>query len=257
MRLKAKQIIGLDSLNYIPKSGNTSTTIANSLYATTISGGTLYGDGSNLTGINDFYVTGGTFSGTTLTLDRQNGSVVITGFTSTSVDTYVTGFTYSNNNITLLQNQNQTPLNVNISTMTGLTVNGNTNINYLTLTDSTVSYTSLNQTNGTIFFAPKGAGTVDMSTARITSLANPVDTYDGANKFYVDYTVKSASLALSISVPIGYTDNQICLNYLTKVFPPAEHENLTNARVVVTQGGSDTIRLYTLSSGNWTGGSLL
>jgi hypothetical protein len=93
MRLKAKQILGLDTLNYIPKSGNTSTTIANSLYATTISGGTLYGDGSNLTGINDFYVTGGTFSGTTLTLDRQNGSVVITGFTSSSGGGTFTGGT--------------------------------------------------------------------------------------------------------------------------------------------------------------------
>jgi hypothetical protein len=168
------------------------------------------------------------------------------------------GKSYKINNFDVLNYTTLGSSVVNIlGNLTGLTVNGNTNINYLTLTDSTVSYTSLNQTNGTIFFAPKGAGTVDMSTSRITSLANPVDTYDGANKFYVDYTVKSASLALSISVPIGYTDNQICLNYLTKVFPPAEHENLTNARVVVTQGGSDTIRLYTLSSGNWTGGSLL
>ena len=50
----------------------------------------------------DYYVTGGTYNSitNTLTLDRQNGSVVITGFTSgtsggTGVDTYVTGFTYN------------------------------------------------------------------------------------------------------------------------------------------------------------------
>ena len=49
-----------------------------------VSATTYYGDGSNLTGLasNDFYVTGGTYVGTTLTLERQNGSVVITGFTS-------------------------------------------------------------------------------------------------------------------------------------------------------------------------------
>ena len=35
-----------------------------------------------LTGVNDFYVTGGTYSGGTLTLNRQNGSVTITGFTT-------------------------------------------------------------------------------------------------------------------------------------------------------------------------------
>lgn len=89
-----------------------------------ISATTFYGNGQYLTGINDYYVTGGTFSGTTLTLNRQNGLVTITGFTSTSVDTYTTGFTYSNNNLTINQNQGQSPLNVNIGTMTGLTVNG-------------------------------------------------------------------------------------------------------------------------------------
>jgi len=52
----------------------------------------------------DNFVTGGTFnSGTnTLTLDRQNGSVSITGFTSSSSgDNYVTGGTYSSGTLTL------------------------------------------------------------------------------------------------------------------------------------------------------------
>jgi len=50
-----------------------------------ISATTYFGDGSNLTGISseDNFVTGGTFSSETLTLNRQNGSVTITGFTST------------------------------------------------------------------------------------------------------------------------------------------------------------------------------
>lgn len=91
-----------------------------------ISATTYYGDGSNLTGLvtNDFYVTGGTFVGDTLTLDRQNGSVVITGFTFSSLDTYVTGFTYSNNNLTINQNGGQPDLIVNIDVMSGLTING-------------------------------------------------------------------------------------------------------------------------------------
>ncbi|MCH9716759.1 MAG: hypothetical protein K0U52_06700, partial [Gammaproteobacteria bacterium] len=50
-----------------------------------LSATTYFGDGSNLTGISseDNFVTGGTFSSETLTLNRQNGSVTITGFTST------------------------------------------------------------------------------------------------------------------------------------------------------------------------------
>ncbi len=35
-----------------------------------------------LNGVNDYYVTGGTYSGGTLVLDRQDGSVTITGFTT-------------------------------------------------------------------------------------------------------------------------------------------------------------------------------
>ena len=40
-----------------------------------------------LTGVNDYYVTGGTYSGGTLTLNRQNGSVTINGFTTGNTGT--------------------------------------------------------------------------------------------------------------------------------------------------------------------------
>jgi hypothetical protein len=53
----------------------------------------------NITGFTDFFVTGGTFSSNILTLDRQNGSVTITGFTSS--DNFVTGGTYSSGTLTL------------------------------------------------------------------------------------------------------------------------------------------------------------
>lgn len=96
--------------------------------AITVSATTYYGDGSLLTGIvtDNFYVTGGTFNEGTLTLDRQDASVAITGFTSK--DTFVTGFTYSNNTIDILQNENVTPLSITINSMTGLTIDGNLNV---------------------------------------------------------------------------------------------------------------------------------
>jgi hypothetical protein len=43
--------------------------------------------------------------------------------------TYVSGFTYTNNNFTIYQNQNRPPLVANISTMTGLTINGDFYLN--------------------------------------------------------------------------------------------------------------------------------
>ena len=48
-----------------------------------ISATTYYGDGSNLSGIPDYYVTGGTYSNGSLTLNRQNGIVTVTGFSTT------------------------------------------------------------------------------------------------------------------------------------------------------------------------------
>ena len=76
--------IGWDKLSV---SGGT--LYGNLLVNGSVSATTFYGDGSYLTNISttDYYVTGGTFSGTTLILYRQNGEVVITGFTSSGTFT--------------------------------------------------------------------------------------------------------------------------------------------------------------------------
>jgi len=71
----------------ISRTGDTMTglLVSPSFSATTYSGGTYFGDGSNLTGINDFYVTGGTYvqSASTITLTRNdNVDIQITGITS-------------------------------------------------------------------------------------------------------------------------------------------------------------------------------
>jgi len=96
-----------------------------SISASTISGTTYYGDGSNLTGISseDNFVTGGTFTTNTLTLNRQNGSVTITGFTS-DTNTTVTGFTYDNANTFTIGNSDGSNYSASINSVTGLTVNG-------------------------------------------------------------------------------------------------------------------------------------
>lgn len=61
-----------------------------------------------------------------LVRNSTTGNVEYRDITSISTgDTFVTGFTYSSNNLTITRNQGQTPLTVNISTMTGLTIAGN------------------------------------------------------------------------------------------------------------------------------------
>lgn len=75
-------------------------------------------------------LTGKFLSGTT------NGFVLADISTIVGVDTYVTGFTYNDNNVlTIKQNQGQADLTATINTMSGLTVNG-------TLIATTVSATT-------------------------------------------------------------------------------------------------------------------
>ena len=111
----------------------------NVLSATTISATTYFGDGSNLTGIStdDNYVTGGTFNTNTLTLNRQNGSVTITGFTSDS-NTFVTGYTYNDANTFTISNNDGSNYSALINVMTGLTINGESTGTTLTVNGQSV-----------------------------------------------------------------------------------------------------------------------
>lgn len=90
-------------------------TVNGVLSATTISGGTLYGDGSNLTGIS-------------------------------TQDTFVTGFTYQDNTFVISDNTDST-YNANFNSVTGLTINGNLNVTGETilnvLTANTMSGTTI------------------------------------------------------------------------------------------------------------------
>lgn len=90
-----------------------------------------------LNGVNDYYVTGGTYSGGTLVLDRQDGSVTITGFTTGDTNTFLTAATYNDltNTITLTDNVG-TNFDIYINSVSGLTVNG-------VLSATTISATTL------------------------------------------------------------------------------------------------------------------
>ena len=106
-------------------SGNTSivgnlNVTGNTYVSGSVSATTFYGNGSNLTGIPDYYVTGGTFVSNILTLNRQNGSVIIAGFTGFT-DNYVTGGTYNYSTGTLTLNRQNGSLSVS-----GLSFTGNT-----------------------------------------------------------------------------------------------------------------------------------
>lgn len=81
----------------------------------------------SITGLTDVQTTGATLVGSTAYFNTNSALSAYTLDLSTLEvnDTYVTGFTYSNNNLTIKRNQGEPDLTVNISVMTGLTVNGN------------------------------------------------------------------------------------------------------------------------------------
>lgn len=158
-----------------------------SVSATTISGTTFYGDGSNLTGISsdDNFVTGGTFSSETLTLNRQNGSVTITGFTSDS-NTFVTGFTYNDANTFTISNNDGTSFNSSINIMTGFTVNNGVGDGFVTINSTSGQELEINQrgvnfnySTPNIQVGTTGANMMIGSTGGIGSY--PSGTYPGLN----------------------------------------------------------------------------
>ena len=158
------------------------------LTATSVNTGSVSTSSLNLNGtiiisITDNYVTGGTINSSgTLTLNRQNGSVTISGFTtgytltssaissalgysplSATTDTFVTGFTYNDSNkLTISQNQGKDNIDVFINTMSGLTVNGNLIVSAKT---TTLNLTSVNDALINGITVGKGDSSVSTNTA--------------------------------------------------------------------------------------------
>jgi hypothetical protein len=117
---------GLTVNGNLTVSGNTSivgnlNVTGNTYVSGSVSATTFYGNGSNLTGIPDYYVTGGTFTSNILTLNRQNGFVTIAGFTGFT-DNYVTGGTYNYGTGTLTLNRQNGSVNINGIQFTGNTL---------------------------------------------------------------------------------------------------------------------------------------
>jgi hypothetical protein len=110
-----------NKLTIVSNSGASLNAFINVMTGLTINGAISATTYQNLPIDPDNYVTGGTFSSNTLTLDRQNGSVTITGFTS---DIYTTGFTYNNANTLTISDNGGNNYSATINTMTGLTING-------------------------------------------------------------------------------------------------------------------------------------
>ena len=173
-----------------------------------VSATTYYGDGSNLTGINDYYVT---------------------------------GFTYSNNNLTILQNQGQSPLSVNISVMTGLTIAGN-----LTVTGNT----SLKALTGTTaLFSSSGQNVLTVIGSGNTS-SNPLFSVQGSSGELFSVTDSLVGALFSVNDISGFpilevnSDSTIKMGIYTA-------PSLNTTVKITANSGSTTI--YSIPTSAYTG----
>jgi len=175
----------INTFNINDNSGNTFSSSINVLSATTISGGTFYGDGSNLTNTPDKYITdisfnnsnydltvtrsdswsdtvslsilssdmtitGGTYnSGTGVATFTNNsgGTFNVSGFLVGYTDRYVTGYTYDNSNTFNIFDNSGNTFSASINEVSGLTVNGSLSAT----TISAATYYNLPVVNDTNF----------------------------------------------------------------------------------------------------------
>jgi hypothetical protein len=140
----------------------------------------------------------------------------------------------------------QTSLGTTVASAPGLTSVGTLSslqVSNLNFSNTTIASTTA---NGNIILSPNGSGTISMNNAKISNLATPTDPGHGANKSYVDYTVRIASLGLSADTT-GLTPAQIATSILAKIFPPTEHESGTILRLICTdkpESGTDLNSRY-------------
>ena len=131
-------------------------------------------------GTMDSTVIGGTTAAAgTFTNLTANGAIDIDGTGTSNMDNVIIG----------------------ANTATGATFTV-ANVDNLTLDGNTLSSTD---TDGNIVLDPNGAGTIDASSARITSVADPTGAQDAATKAYVD-AVKTG-LDVKASVRVATTGN--------------------------------------------------
>ena len=122
----------------------------------------------------------------------STGFVLAPISTITGVDTYVTGFTYNDNVLTIKQNVGQADLTALINTMTGLTVNGT--LSATTANFGTENVNTINATGGTITTLNSttiNGGTVNVNNLAVTGTATYNQTATAANDI-VNYSTLTA-----------------------------------------------------------------
>lgn len=182
------------------------------------------------------------------TIDSANGG--LGAFTSSENIDLAAGKYFSINGSPVIT---ATSLGASINSASGLTSIGaltSLQAASINITSATIGFVNSSVSNGTIYLAPKGSGTVDVSGARISNLQDPLSNLDAVNYETLVNIVKLRPLSISANTNIFSSAVDLANRLLANVFPYTEHNNGTICRVYSLDQVS--VQTYVLLNNVWT-----
>jgi hypothetical protein len=99
-------------------------------------------------------------------------------------------------------------------------------------------------TNQDLELEPQGTGNVALiGSPKITGMADPTAAQDAATKEYVDDTIETRSIVLSMDLSDGKPNSYIITNILNNIAPVADYRDGTVARILCTILSNSTVNL--------------
>jgi len=169
----------------------------------------------------------------------NTASFTVTGADVTIKSAGVTNAQLVNSNVTV--GTTSISLGASSTTLAGLT---QVDVNNIRVTGNTISSTD---TDGSIVLDPNGTGTINVSSTRITNLADPTGAQDAATKAYVDAT--RSGLDVKASVRVATTANITLTNTQTV---DGIALAVGNRVLVKNQTTGEDNGIYVVASGAWT-----
>jgi hypothetical protein len=149
-------------------------------------------------------------------------------WTSSEHINLATGKEFKINGVTVLSGTSLGPGITSIPGVTSFGVQTQLSVDSLYLNDAAIQVTT---SNTDLSLLINGTGGLNLGSKRIKAVADPTSSTDAATKNYVDNTVRSRNIVLSLDISDGISNAGIA-SLLEQLAPIAEYNNGTTARVL-------------------------